>query len=179
MTEEEARRYEAEGWNVVEDAGRGWRRVVASPKPVAIQEINAIRALIVNDYVVVAVGGGGIPVVRNENGDLRGTYAVIDKDRATSLIAQNLRCDLLIISTAVEKVAINFNKPNQQFLDQMTLAEARQYMAEGHFAPGSMLPKIEAAVEFVQNGGPMALITDPPNLARALAGETGTRIVPG
>ena len=179
MTEEEARRYEAEGWNVVEDAGRGWRRVVASPKPVAIQEINAIRALIVNDYVVVAVGGGGIPVVRNENGDLRGTYAVIDKDRATSLIAQNLRCDLLIISTAVEKVAINFNKPNQQFLDQMTLAEARQYMAEGHFAPGSMLPKIEAAVEFVQMGGPLAIITDPPNLARALAGETGTRIVPG
>ena len=97
----------------------------------------------------------------------------------SSLIAQNLRCDLFIISTAVEKVAINFNKPNQQFLDQMTLAEARQYMAEGHFAPGSMLPKIEAAVEFVQMGGPMAIITDPPNLARALAGETGTRIVPG
>lgn len=179
MTEEEARRYEAEGWSVVEDAGRGWRRVVASPKPVAIQEINAIRALIMNDYVVIAVGGGGIPVVRNENGELRGTYAVIDKDRASSLIAQNLRCDLFIISTAVEKVAIHFNKPNQRFLDQMTLAEARQYMAEGHFAPGSMLPKIEAAVEFVQMGGPMAIITDPPNLARALAGETGTRIVPG
>lgn len=179
MSEEEARRYEAEGWNVVEDAGRGWRRVVASPKPVAIQEINAIRALIMNDYVVIAVGGGGIPVVRNENGDLRGTYAVIDKDRASSLIAQMLRCDLLVISTAVEKVAINFNKPNQQFLDQMTLAEARQYIAEGHFAPGSMLPKIEAAIEFVQMGGPLAIITDPPNLARAMAGETGTRIVPG
>ncbi|MFN8378574.1 MAG: carbamate kinase [Anaerolineae bacterium] len=179
MSEEDARLYEAEGWNVVEDAGRGWRRVVASPKPIAIQEINAIRALIMNDYVVIAVGGGGIPVVRNENGDLRGTYAVIDKDRASSLIAQNLRCDLFIISTAVEKVALNYNKPNQRFLDRMTLAEARQYIAEGHFAPGSMLPKIEAAVEFVQMGGPMAIITDPPNLARALAGETGTRIVPG
>jgi carbamate kinase len=179
MTEEEARRYEAEGWTVVEDAGRGWRRVVASPKPVAIQEINAIRALIMNDYVVVAVGGGGIPVVRDGNGDLRGTYAVIDKDRASSLLAQTLRADLFVISTAVEKVALNYNKPDQCFLDQMTLAEAKQYMAEGHFAPGSMLPKIEAAVEFVQMGGPVALITDPPNLARALAGETGTRIVPG
>ena len=179
MTEEEARRYEAEGWTVVEDSGRGWRRVVASPKPIAIQEINAVRALIMNDYVVIAVGGGGIPVVRNENGELRGTYAVIDKDRASSLIAQTLRADLFIISTAVEKVALNYNKPNQRFLDQMTLAEAKQYMAEGHFAPGSMLPKIEAAVEFVQMGGPVALITDPPNLARALAGDTGTRIVPG
>jgi carbamate kinase len=179
MTEAEARRYEAEGWTVVEDSGRGWRRVVASPKPVAIQEINAIRALIMGDYVVVAVGGGGIPVVRDEAGELRGTYAVIDKDRASSLIAQSMRADLFIISTAVERVALHYNKPDQRFLDQMTLAEARQYMAEGHFAPGSMLPKIEAAIDFVQMGGPMALITDPPNLARALAGETGTRIVPG
>lgn len=179
MTEAEARRYEAEGWTVVEDSGRGWRRVVASPKPVAIQEINAIRALIMGDYVVVAVGGGGIPVVRNDQGELRGTYAVIDKDRASSLIAQSMRADLFIISTAVEQVAVNFNKPDQRFIDQMTLAEARQYMEEGHFAPGSMLPKIEAAIEFVQMGGPLALITDPPNLARALAGETGTRIVPG
>jgi carbamate kinase len=179
MTEAEARRYEAEGWTVVEDSGRGWRRVVASPKPVAIQEINAIRALIMGDYVVVAVGGGGIPVVRDEAGELRGTYAVIDKDRASSLIAQSMRADLFIISTAVERVALHYNKPEQRFLDQMTLAEARQYMAEGHFAPGSMLPKIEAAIDFVQMGGPMALITDPPNLARALAGETGTRIVPG
>ncbi len=178
MTEEEARRYEKEGWSVVEDAGRGWRRVVASPKPLMIQEMNAIRALIMNDYIVIAVGGGGIPVVRDEHGELRGTYAVIDKDRASSLIAQVLRADLFIISTGVEKVAINFNKPGQQFLDQMTLHEAQKYMAEGHFAPGSMLPKIEAAVEFVKMGGPVAVITDPPNLARALRGETGTRIVP-
>ncbi|PJF26479.1 MAG: carbamate kinase [Phototrophicales bacterium] len=179
MTEAEARRYESEGWTVMEDAGRGWRRVVASPKPLAIQEINAIRALIMSDYIVIAVGGGGIPVVRDETGELRGTFAVIDKDRASSLIAQMLRADLFMISTGVEKVAIHFNKPDQRALDQMTLSEARAYMAEGHFAPGSMLPKIEAAVEFVQMGGPIAIITDPPNLARALRGETGTRIVPG
>lgn len=179
MSEEDARRFEAEGWSVMEDAGRGWRRVVASPKPQAIQEINAIRALITNDFIVIAVGGGGIPVLRNDTGELRGTYAVIDKDRASSLIAQILRADLFVISTGVEKVALNFNKPDQVLLDQMTLTEARKYMAEGHFAPGSMLPKIEAAVEFVQMGGPLAIITDPPNLARALRGETGTRIVPG
>ena len=179
MTEEDARHFEAEGWSVMEDAGRGWRRVVASPKPQAIQEINAIRALITNDYIVIAVGGGGIPVLRNATGELRGTYAVIDKDRASSLIAQMLRADLFVISTGVEKVALNFNKPDQVLLDQMTLTEARKYIAEGHFAAGSMLPKIEAAVEFVQMGGPLAVITDPPNLARALRGETGTRVVPG
>jgi carbamate kinase len=179
MTEDEAHRYETEGWTVVEDAGRGWRRVVASPKPRSIQEINAIRMLIVNDYIVITVGGGGIPVVRDEQGNLRGTYAVIDKDRASSLLAQSLRADLLIISTGVEQVALNFNKPDQRTLDRMTLQQARQYIKEGHFAPGSMLPKIEAAVEFVGNGGPQAVITDPPNLARALRGETGTRIVPG
>ncbi|MEZ4666732.1 MAG: carbamate kinase [Anaerolineae bacterium] len=179
MTEEEAHKYEADGWAVMEDAGRGWRRVVASPKPLAIQEINAIRVLINNDYVVIAGGGGGVPVVRNQHGELRGVPAVIDKDRASSLLAQTLRADLFIISTGVEKVALNFNKPDQRVVDQMTLAEAQQYMAEGHFAPGSMLPKIEAAVEFVRMGGPQAIITDPPNLARALRGETGTRIVPG
>jgi carbamate kinase len=178
MSEEEARRYEREGWSVMEDAGRGWRRVVASPKPLAIQEINAIRALIMSDYIVIAVGGGGIPVVRSDTGELRGAFAVIDKDRASSLIAQTLRADLFVISTGVEKVALHFNQPTQRALDQMTLREARQYMAEGHFAPGSMLPKIEAAYEFVQMGGPLAIITDPPNLARALRGETGTRIVP-
>jgi carbamate kinase len=179
MDEVTARRYEAEGWNVMEDSGRGWRRVVASPKPEAIQEINAIRALIMNEYIVIAVGGGGIPVIRTETGELKGTYAVIDKDRASSLIAQILRADLFIISTGVEKVALNFNKPDQRLLDVMTLTEAAQYMKEGHFGVGSMLPKIEAAYEFVRMGGPQALITDPANLARALRGETGTRIVPG
>lgn len=178
MTEAEARNFEAEGWQVMEDAGRGWRRVVASPKPQSIQEINAIQALMLSGYVVIACGGGGIPVVRNEVGGLKGVYAVIDKDRASSLLAQTLRADLLIISTGVEKVALNFNKPDQRFLDTMTLSEANQYMAEGHFGVGSMLPKIEAALDFVQNGGPQAIITDPWNLARALRGETGTRIVP-
>ena len=179
MTEEEARKFEKEGWTVVEDAGRGWRRVVASPKPLAFQEINAIRALIMSDYIVIAGGGGGIPVVRDSAGDLHGTFAVIDKDRASSLLAQILRADLFVISTGVEKVALNFNKPNQRMLDAMTLTEAQQYISEGHFAPGSMLPKIEAAVEFMRMGGPLAIITDPPNLARALRGETGTRILPG
>lgn len=179
MSEEEARGYEAQGWTVVEDAGRGWRRVVASPKPLTIQEINAIRALIMSDYLVIAVGGGGVPVIRDAQGNLKGTYAVVDKDRASSLLAQMLRADLLVISTGVEQVALNFNKPDQRMLPQMTLAEAEQYMAEGHFAPGSMLPKIEAAVEFVRMGGPQAIITDPPNLTRALRGETGTRIIPG
>jgi carbamate kinase len=179
MTEAEARRFEAEGWSVMEDAGRGWRRVVASPKPLAFQEINSIKALMMSNYIVIAAGGGGIPVIRDAQGNLRGVYAVIDKDRASSLLAQILRADLFIISTGVEKVSLNFNKPDQRELDQMTLAEAQKYMEEGHFAPGSMLPKIEAAMDFVRMGGPQALITDPPNLARALRGETGTRVVPG
>jgi carbamate kinase len=179
MREDEARHYEAEGWQVVEDAGRGWRRVVASPKPRAIQEINAIKTLYQSGYIVIACGGGGIPVIRDEHGELRGTYAVIDKDRASSLLAQSLRADLFVISTGVEKVALNFNQPDQRLLDQMNLQEAQQYMREGHFARGSMQPKIEAVVDFVSMGGPQAIITDPPNLARALRGETGTRIVPG
>jgi carbamate kinase len=179
MTEEEARRFEAEGWQVMEDSGRGWRRVVASPRPQMIHEINAIRALILSDYIVITVGGGGIPVVRDERGELRGTYAVIDKDLASSALAQTLRADLFVISTGVEKVALNFNKPDQRTLEMMTLQEAKSYIAQGHFGVGSMLPKIEAAVEFVQMGGPQALITDPPNLLRAFRGETGTRIVPG
>jgi carbamate kinase len=179
MTEEEARRYEGEGWQVMEDSGRGWRRVVASPRPQMIHEINAIRALILSDYIVITVGGGGIPVVRDDRGELKGTYAVIDKDLASSALAQTLRADLFVISTGVEKVALNFNKPDQRTLDVMTLQEAKGYIAAGHFGVGSMLPKIEAAVEFVQMGGPQALITDPPNLLRALRGETGTRIIPG
>lgn len=179
MSADEAAPFQAEGWQVIEDAGRGWRRVVASPKPQAIQEINAIKALYMNDYIVIAAGGGGIPVIRNEQGSLRGVYAVIDKDRASSLLAQNMRADLFIISTGVEKVALNYNQPDQTDLDQMTLNEAMSYMQAGHFGQGSMQPKIEAAIEFVQMGGPQALITNPQNLSRALKGETGTRIIPG
>ena len=164
-------------WDIVEDAGRGFRRVVASPKPVRIIELEAIRRLLENDIVVVAVGGGGIPVIEDEQGRLKGAAAVIDKDLATSLLARNLNADLLIISTAIEKVCLNFRKPDQKDIDRMTLAEAKRYLAEGHFAPGSMKPKVEAIVEFLESGGKQALITDPSHLVAALEGKSGTWIV--
>ncbi len=177
MEESEAkRRAKEDGWNVVEDAGRGWRRVVASPKPVDIVEADAIKALIEAGIVVVAVGGGGIPVIRLENGDLLGSEAVIDKDFGSSLLATMIGADLFVISTAVEKVAINFNKPNVQWLDHMTLTQAKQYIEEGHFAKGSMLPKVQAIIKFLENGGVRALITNPENIGRAIKGETGTWI---
>ena len=179
LTREEAEKARAGGWHVVEDAGRGWRRAVASPKPLVVNEINAIQALVLAGYIVIACGGGGVPVVRNEVGSLRGVDAVIDKDRASSLLAQTLRADLLLISTGVEKVSLNFNTRDEYALDVMTLQEAHRYLDEGHFARGSMYPKIEAAVDFVHNGGPRAIITNPANLTRALHHETGTRIVPG
>jgi carbamate kinase len=180
MEEGDARKFEEEGWQVVEDAGRGWRRVVASPIPREVIEQDAIQTLVDNDIIVIAVGGGGIPVVQNEEGELRelsGVYAVIDKDRASGLLAQQIGADLLLISTAVEKVALNFGKENEEWLDQMTLAEAKKYMAEGtHFAPGSMAPKMEAVIKFLEEGGEKALITNPANIKQALAGETGTHI---
>lgn len=180
MSEAEAQQRHAEdGWHVMEDAGRGWRRVVPSPIPRNIQEINAIQALMLSGYVVIAGGGGGIPVVRTEVGSLRGVEAVIDKDRASSLLAQQLRADLFMISTGVEKVSLNFGKADQHNLDTMTLEESQQYIAEGQFPKGSMLPKIESAVEFVRNGGPRAIITNPPNLTHALEGMAGTQILPG
>jgi carbamate kinase len=179
MSEAEALRRREEGWSVVEDAGRGWRRIVPSPRPRQIQEINAIQALMLSGYVVIAAGGGGVPVIRTEVGSLRGIEAVIDKDHASSLLASQLRADLFIISTSVEKVALHFGSPQQINLDRITLLEAQQYIREGHFAPGSMLPKIESAVEFVRNGGPQAIITNPENLTAGLRGETGTRIIPG
>ncbi len=171
-------RAEKEGWNVVEDAGRGWRRVVASPIPQRIVEVDAINALVKSGFVVVAVGGGGIPVVEDENGMIHGVEAVIDKDFGSSVLASLIDADLFVISTAVEKVAINFNKPNQQWLDQITVAEAKKYIEEGQFAKGSMLPKIQAILRFLENGGKKALITNPENIGRALRGETGTWIVP-
>lgn len=177
MDEEEAKRRESEdGWVVVEDAGRGWRRVVASPKPIDILEKDAIKALIEAGIIVVGVGGGGIPVIREPNGDILGVEAVIDKDFGSSLLATMIGADLFVISTAVEKVAINFNKPDQKWLDKLTLAEAKEYAASGHFAKGSMLPKIEAIIKFLENGGHKALITNPENIGRALKGETGTWI---
>jgi len=180
MDEAQARNFARQGWQVIEDAGRGWRRVVASPEPIAIIEEKAIAQAVRMGWIVVAVGGGGIPVVRNAKGELRSVYAVIDKDRASSLLASRIDADLLLISTGVEKVALNYGKPNQVFLDQMTIAEAEQYMAEGHFAPGSMLPKIEACIRFLQNSrkpNARTLITNPENIGRALRGETGTCIV--
>jgi len=167
------------GWAVVEDAGRGWRRVVASPLPRRIVEADIIQGLIRAGVVVIAVGGGGIPVYEDEHRDLVGVEAVIDKDFGAALLANMISADLFIISTAVERVALNFNKPDQRWLDRLTLAEARQHFAEGHFAKGSMGPKIQAVISFLERGGKQALITDPANIGRALAGATGTWIVPG
>ncbi|MDP1545846.1 MAG: carbamate kinase [Anaerolineales bacterium] len=180
MDEAEARHREKDmDWSVVEDAGRGWRRVVASPMPKEIVEFEAVKTLIDAGQIVITVGGGGIPVVDRGDGELVGTAAVIDKDFASSLLAQSLHADLLLIATAVEKVAINFGKPEQKWLDTMTLAEAKVYLEEGiHFAKGSMAPKIQAAIWYLENGGKQALITNPESIGRALKGETGTWIVP-
>jgi carbamate kinase len=179
-TEDKAREFEKDGWRVIEDAGRGWRRVIASPIPLRIVELDAVRHLVEDGFVVIAVGGGGIPVIEDADGNLVGTRAVIDKDWATSLLAQELKVDLFLISTAVAQVAINFNKPDQQWLSRMTPAEAKTYHQEGHFAPGSMGPKIEAVLSFLEaHPEGKALITDPPNIARALDGETGTWVEAG
>jgi carbamate kinase len=181
MDETEARRREQDlHWSVVEDAGRGWRRVVASPLPKEVVELESVRILLEAGVVVITVGGGGIPVIDNGNGEYVGTAAVIDKDFASSLLAREIKADLFVISTAVEKVAINFGKPGETWLDTMTLEDARKYLAEGtHFAKGSMAPKIQAVIWFLEaNPNSKALITNPENIGRALKGETGTWIVP-
>src|SRR5574344_1923762 len=168
MTEEVAmEKRDKDGWNVVEDAGRGWRRVVASPKPVSIIELETIRCLLDNGVIVIAAGGGGIPVVKDENGILHGKEAVIDKDLAAAMLAKDLKADLFVISTAVPKVCINFGKPNEKKLDSITTEEAKKYMEEGHFAPGSMLPKIQAIVDFVDSTGNVGIVTDPEHLYEA------------
>jgi carbamate kinase len=172
------RRREEDGWDVVEDANRGWRRVVASPLPQRIVEEEAIRTLIDAGYVVISVGGGGIPVVADADGNLSGVPAVIDKDLASALLANAIGAELLLITTAVEKVALDFGTPEQRWIDRLTLAEAKERLAEGrHFAAGSMAPKIEAVIRFLEGGGSRAIVTDPDNVERALAGETGTEIV--
>jgi carbamate kinase len=165
-----------DGWTVIEDAGRGWRRVVPSPLPQKIVEFDAIMALIHAGFTVIASGGGGIPVIERD-GHLEGIEAVIDKDYAAATLARDLKADLFLITTAVDKVALNFGKPNEQLLDTLTLAEAKKYLAEGHFKPGSMGPKVQAVIWFLEAGGKEALITSSENIERALAGETGTRFV--
>jgi carbamate kinase len=180
MDEADAKKREADlGWNIVEDSGRGWRRVVASPIPQEVVELPSVKVLLDAGQVVITVGGGGIPVIK-ENGELKGTAAVIDKDYASSLLAREIKADLFVISTAVEKVALNFGKPDEKWLDKITLSEAKAYLAEGiHFAKGSMAPKIQAVIWYMEAGGKQALITNPENIGRALKGETGTWIIQG
>jgi carbamate kinase len=180
MDEAEAmRRKREESWDVVEDAGRGWRRVVPSPLPKRVVELDAVKKLVEAGMVVITVGGGGIPVVADEGGYLKGIAAVIDKDFASGLLANSIDADLFLISTAVEKVALNFGTPDQTWVDHMTLSQAKRYLEEGvHFKKGSMAPKMQAVIWFLENGGKEAIITNPENIERALAGETGTRITP-
>lgn len=177
-SEEEAKKLAAEkGYSMKEDAGRGWRRVVASPMPVEIIELDAVKCLVDNGFIAITVGGGGIPVIRDEAGDLVGTAAVIDKDLASEKLAEDLDCDVLVILTAVEQVCINYGKPDQKALSALGIDDARKYMAEGHFAPGSMLPKIEAAVKFVESRkGRKAIITSLDKAVEALAGNAGTTL---
>ena len=179
MTKEEADKMVAErGYQVVEDAGRGYRRVVASPRPQAVVELDTIRALVDSDHIVVACGGGGIPVFKTEGHHLKGAAAVIDKDFASEVLAEQLDADYLIILTAVEKAAINFGKPEQKWLDTISVAEAEQYCAEGHFAPGSMLPKVQAAMRFAESKpGRRALITLLEKARDGIDGKTGTVVV--
>lgn len=176
--EQAGERMRVNHWIMAEDAGRGWRRVVASPKPLRIVEADVVRHLVKDGYVVVAAGGGGIPVVADESGMLSGVPALIDKDLASAVLANQMQADLLVVSTAVEKVCLQFGKPDQQEIDSMTVAEARRFAAAGHFGEGSMLPKVEACVLFIKGGGREAVITCPAKLSAALTGRSGTRIVP-
>ncbi|HZT77850.1 MAG TPA: carbamate kinase [Vicinamibacterales bacterium] len=166
------------GWTVAEDAHRGWRRLVPSPLPTAIVEIDAITDLVRDGFVVIAAGGGGIPVVRGADGTHRGIEAVIDKDEASSLLATTIGADLFAISTAVPHVCLHFAQPNEQPLTRLTVAEARRYLADGEFGSGSMAPKIHAAIRFLERGGRRAVVTSPEALEAAIAGDAGTTIVP-
>ncbi|MCU0787912.1 MAG: carbamate kinase [Verrucomicrobia bacterium] len=176
--EQAEERMRVEQWTMAEDANRGWRRVVASPRPQRIIEADVVRHLVKDGYVVVAAGGGGIPVVADDQGMLSGVPAVIDKDLASAVLAGQIGADRLVIATSVNKVCLNFGQPGQKALDEVTVTQARQFMAEGHFAAGSMLPKVEACVAFVQHGGREAVITSPASLSLALDGTAGTRFVP-
>lgn len=180
MDEDLARKNEkAYGWHIVEDAGRGFRRVVPSPLPLEIIESDAIELLTKNGYIVVATGGGGIPVIRNEAGDLEGVEAVIDKDLGSCLLAGNLSADTFIISTSIDAAYLNFGEKDQKALNHVTLEELKGYLKEGHFKPGSMKPKMEAIVQFLEGGGKKAIVTSPENLLKAFKGECGTTITHG
>ncbi len=178
-SEEDACHHEkTDGWTVMDFGRRGWRRVVPSPEPLEIVEQEAIRILLENGVIVTAAGGGGIPVVRNEIGELEGRAAVVDKDASSCLLAVNLGADTFVISTAVDKVMLDFEGPAQKAIDHMTVEEAVGYMSDGHFASGSMKPKIKAAVEFLKRGGKRVVITQPHLLEEAMAGDNGTHITP-
>ncbi len=175
-TREEAERKKKLGWEIIEDAGRGYRRVVPSPKPIDIVEKEAIKQCLDDGMIVIAVGGGGIPVIK-KNGEYVGVEAVIDKDRASAVLAKYLEVDYFIISTDTDKVYLNYKKPNQKALDTITLEEAKKFYEEGHFPAGSMGPKIEAVIDFIENGGKCAIITLPENLIESIFGNAGTKIV--
>ncbi len=176
-SKENAEKYRKEKkWDIIEDAGRGYRRVVPSPEPLEIVENEVIQKLVDDDVIVIAVGGGGIPVVKEKN-FLKGVEAVIDKDLASSLLASNINAELLLISTNVEKVFLNYNKPNQKGIDRMTVKDAKKYLSEGHFPPGSMGPKIEAGIRFLEKGGKEVIITSPECIGDALKNKTGTHII--
>ncbi len=177
-TEEEAKRFASErNWVVKKDSDRGWRRVVASPQPLSVVESDTIKALVDNGAIVITAGGGGIPVYIDSKGNLEGEDAVIDKDLASAVLGKDIGSEILIILTSVDKAAINFGKNNERWLDKMTLSEAKRYLKEGHFPAGSMGPKIQAAVQFIENGGSEVIITSFNNAGRALEGSAGTRIV--
>lgn len=177
-TADEARDLErSEGWSMVEDSGRGWRRVVPSPRPLRVLELEAVAALLRDDFTVIAGGGGGIPVVEEDDGSFRGVEAVVDKDFASALMASTLDVDLLVITTGVQQVAIDFGTPRQRFIDRMGVSELEQHLADGQFPPGSMGPKIEAALQFLRAGGREVLITSADRLGHAFAGRTGTRLL--
>jgi len=179
FSEAEAQGLEAKGWRMMEDAGRGWRHCVPSPEPRAIVNLGMIRSLLDADAVVIAGGGGGIPVVRDAQGDWQGVQAVVDKDMTSALLARSLGIADLLILTAVERVAVGFGTPGQTFLDRIPVTELKALQREGHFAGGSMGPKVEAAIRHVEGGGRRAIIAHLEHAARALAGESGTHVVRG
>jgi len=179
FTADEAKQYEAKGWRMMQDAGRGWRHCVPSPEPRAVLNLPVLRALLDSGAVLIAAGGGGVPVVRDASGDWQGVEAVIDKDLTSALLARELQLPDLLILTAVERVAVDFGKPTQRSLESVTLSELKRYRREGHFAKGSMAPKVDAAIRHIESGGRRAIIGHLEHAAAALAGSSGTHVVAG